>query len=181
MMCQLDIVKAKPWIEKSLEPTFTPRSGRERCVTRENPPDSPDGNRIQLFCRARYRHAPKSQISPRLSRLLFVSLPQRHRSHSRLAARYHIAQRRTLWRLSCPARSERHQPWKCHGRNDSEAGITPGACPCDPLRRGSANSCPNYTLPSIDPRSSRKSREAYNRISCRVQMQFGRYRSVTVG
>src|SRR6478736_9842804 len=62
--------------ETNPERRFTPRSGRERCAARENPPASPDGNRIQLVCRARYRHALQSQISPRLSRLLFVSLQQ---------------------------------------------------------------------------------------------------------
>src|SRR6478752_6625914 len=68
-----------------------PRSGRERRVVRENPPASPDKNRIQLFCPARHRHARQSQISRRLSPTLFVSLPRRHRSHCRLATRYHIA------------------------------------------------------------------------------------------
>ena len=45
----------------------------------------------------------------------------------------------------------------------------PGACRCDPLRRGCANSCPNYTPPSIGPRSSLpKPPKPYNRISCLV-------------
>ena len=38
------------------------RSRPKRCAARENPPASPNGNRIQLFCRARYRHPLQSQI-----------------------------------------------------------------------------------------------------------------------
>src|SRR3982751_5074473 len=49
-----------------LNAQLTPQSYPEQCEVRENPPASPNKNRIQLFCRARHRHALQNRISPRL-------------------------------------------------------------------------------------------------------------------
>src|SRR4029078_8544191 len=49
-----------------LNAQLTPQSYPGQCEARENPPASRDRNPIQLFCRARHRHALQNRISPRL-------------------------------------------------------------------------------------------------------------------